>query len=321
MTVNSCDIFIHDKALCESTTIGIGTRIWAFAHILKGAYIGKECNLCNGVFIENDVIVGDRVTIKCGVQLWDGITIGDDVFIGPNVTFSNDKFPRSKKYPEVYARTLVHQGASIGANATILPGLTIGANAMVGAGAVVTRSVPQGAIVYGNPARIVGYVDVDSRKNSLEYSRNDAIMPEVTAAIETSVKGVNIHYLSAIRDLRGDLIVGEFEKQIPFSVKRFFMIYGVSSKEVRGEHAHRQCHQFLICIHGACSVIADDGHKKIEVELNAPNKGIHLPPMTWGIQYKYSPDAMLLVFASDYYDANDYIRDYPEFLSLLDKKT
>lgn len=134
--------FIHEKALCESTEVGTGTRVWAFAHILPGAKVGRDCNICDGVFIENDVVVGDRTTVKCGVQLWDGVRLGDDVFVGPNATFTNDLFPRSGQHPERYTPTIVEDGASIGANATILAGITIGRGAMVGAGAVVTRSVP-----------------------------------------------------------------------------------------------------------------------------------------------------------------------------------
>ena len=310
----SSQVFVHNNALCESLSIGAGTRIWAFAHILKGAQIGTDCNICDGVFIENDVIVGNRVTIKCGVQLWDGIEIEDDVFIGPNATFTNDKFPRSKKHPNTYARTRVEKGASIGGNATILPGLNIGKHAMVGAGSVVTRSVPEGAIIYGNPARIVGYVDTDRGNNSQwsVQSKND----HVSSIIATPITGLCIYNLNKVSDLRGGLVAGEFENQIPFKVKRFFMIHGVPSKDVRGEHAHKKCHQFLICVQGSCAVIADNGTKKIEVELDSASKGIHLPPMTWGIQYKYTSDAILLVFASEYYDASDYIRNYNEFLSL-----
>ena len=148
---------IHPQALCETSSVGDRTRVWAFAHILPGAVIGEDCNICDGVFIEGDVRVGDRVTVKCGVQLWDGVTLEDDVFVGPNATFTNDMHPRSRRPPEAFAKTVVQRGASIGANATLLPGVTIGAGAMVGAGAVVTRDVPENAVVVGNPARITGY--------------------------------------------------------------------------------------------------------------------------------------------------------------------
>ena len=147
------DLFKHDSAIVETEKIGKGTRIWAFVHILHGAEIGSDCNICDHVFIENEVTVGDRVTIKSGVQLWDGLHIEDDVFIGPNATFCNDFFPRSKQQFKLM-RTLVKKGASVGANATVLAGITIGANAMVGAGAVVTRDVPSKMLVVGNPARI-----------------------------------------------------------------------------------------------------------------------------------------------------------------------
>lgn len=151
--------FIHGSAIVESgAIIGDSTRIWAFVHILPGAKIGTDCNICDHVFIENDVSVGNSVTIKCGVQLWDGISIEDNVFIGPNVTFSNDKFPKSKIYPEAFLQTVVQKGASIGANATILPGLTIGEGAMIAAGSVVTKDVPANALVMGNPAKFVRFL-------------------------------------------------------------------------------------------------------------------------------------------------------------------
>ncbi len=305
--------FIHEKALCESTQIGEGTRIWAFAHILPGAVIGADCNLCDGVFIENDVRLGDRVTVKCGVQLWDGITVEDDVFIGPNATFTNDRFPRSKVYPEAFAKTLIRRGASIGANATILPGIEIGAGAMIGAGAVVTRSVPPNAIAVGNPARIVGYVETQ-HASSVIAPPSDR---KGTGVVATSVTGVTLHHLPHIEDMRGSLSVGEFERSVPFLPKRYFLVFDVPSREIRGEHAHRQCHQFLICVRGTCSVVADDGHNRQEFLLDRPNLGLYLPAMTWGTQYKYSNDAVLLVFASDYYDAADYIRNHDEFMALV----
>jgi len=309
------DYFTHEKALCESLNIGKGTRVWAFAHILPKAVIGTDCNICDGVFIENDVIVGDRVTVKCGVQLWDGLTVEDDVFIGPNATFTNDRFPRSRVYPGQFTRTILRKGASIGANATILPGLEIGSGAMVGAGSVVTRSVPPNAIAVGNPARIIGYVNSHEPPEDTGTPKDKAAN-KITAS---TVRGVTLHELPLIEDMRGNLSVGEFERSIPFQAKRYFLVFDVPSREIRGEHAHRTCHQFLICIKGNCTVVADDGTQRREYLLDRPNLGIFLPAMVWGIQYKYSSDAVLLVFASEYYDAGDYIRDYSEFLSLAGK--
>jgi len=144
---------IHPSADVQSKSIGHGTRIWQFCVVLEGARIGSDCNICSHTFIENDVIIGDRVTVKCGVQLWDGLRVENDVFIGPNATFTNDKVPRSRQQPDKFLETVIKRGASIGANATILPGLVVGENAIVGAGAVVTENVPPSATVVGNPAR------------------------------------------------------------------------------------------------------------------------------------------------------------------------
>jgi len=207
--------FKHKLALVESQTVGDGTRIWAFSHILPGARIGRDCNICDHTFIENDVVVGDRVTIKCGVQLWDGITIEDDVFIGPNAAFSNDPFPRSKQYPERWLPTLVKKGASIGANATVLPGIVIGEKAMVGGGAVVTRDVPPNSIVTGNPARITGYAGSVAADGGPSAPRPSD--PSVTL---TSVKGVTLHRLPLVDDVRGMLTFGEVPRHVPIDVKR-----------------------------------------------------------------------------------------------------
>jgi UDP-2-acetamido-3-amino-2,3-dideoxy-glucuronate N-acetyltransferase len=151
---------VHTRALCETTAIGPRTRIWAFAHVLHGASIGSDCNICDHAFIEGRVRVGDRVTVKNGVQLYDGVVVEDDVFLGPNCIFTNDLTPRAaiKKPAESLSSTLVRRGATIGANATIVCGVTIGGHAFVGAGAVVTRSVPGHALVVGNPARRLGWV-------------------------------------------------------------------------------------------------------------------------------------------------------------------
>jgi acetyltransferase-like isoleucine patch superfamily enzyme len=152
-------MYIHKLSDVQSTKIGEGTRVWQFSVVLQGAEIGRNCNICAHTFIENKVVIGNNVTVKSGVYLWDGLTIKDNVFIGPCVTFTNDKYPRSKKYSDDFPKTLVCENASIGANATILPGLTIGKGAMVGAGAVVTKDVPDKALVVGNPAKLIRYIE------------------------------------------------------------------------------------------------------------------------------------------------------------------
>jgi UDP-2-acetamido-3-amino-2,3-dideoxy-glucuronate N-acetyltransferase len=301
------DYFVHEQGICETTAVGTGTRVWAFSHVLPGARLGAEVNVNDHVFIENDVVVGDRVTIKCGVQLWDGVRLGDDVFVGPNVTFTNDRFPRSKAYPETFAQTVVQSGASLGANSTILPGVTIGRNAMIGAGAVVTKDVPPNAIVVGNPGRIVGYAGAEAESQA-------ASTPAVPESVDAVDSGFRLQRLRRAVDMRGSLVATEFS-DLPFVPQRAFLVYDVPSKEVRGEHAHRACEQFLVCVSGSVNVLADDGTHRQEFVLDDPSVGIHLKAMTWGTQYKYSPGTVLMVFASLPYDDADYIRDYEEFLS------
>lgn len=304
------DIFVHERGICETDQVGSGTRIWAFAHVLPGARIGAECNICDGVFVEGGVKVGDRVTIKSGVQLWDGVELEDDVFVGPNATFTNDPFPRSRAWLEEYPRTLVRRGASVGANATILPGIEIGRGAMVGAGAVVTRPVPPNAIVSGNPARIQGYAETAATSTT----------PKTRAGKEPGrealgVGGAHLERFAEFSDLRGKLTAGEVPGDgVPFEPRRWFFVYGVPGREVRGEHAHRICHQFLICVSGQVNIAVDDGERRGEVVLDEPSIGLYVPPRVWASQYRYDPDAVLLVFASHSYDPDDYIREYDTFL-------
>ena len=308
--MNNMNYFAHPLSDVQTERIGQNTRIWQFVVVLPDAIIGSDVNICAHSFIENDVVIGDRVTIKSGVQICDGLRIEDDVFIGSNVTVTNDKFPRSRLHSEKLLQTHIKNGASIGANATILPGITIGSCSMIGAGAVVTRDVPPNAIVAGNPARIIG------------YNPSDNPMPLVHDAISTDVKcssvGVSncqIYNLPFIQDLRGNLSFAEYEKDLPFIAKRCFWVFDVPSKDVRGEHAHKECHQFLICVSGNVTVMLDDGSKRVEIKLDSPSLGLHIPPGVWGVQYKYSANAVLVVLASHIYDAEDYIRDYSEFLT------
>lgn len=307
------NIFIHPNALNECTNIGPKTRIWAFAHILPGAQLGAECNICDHVFIENDVKIGDRVTIKCGVQIWDGIELENDVFVGPNVTFSNDIFPRSKRYPEKFSKTIVRKGASIGANATLLPGLTIGTNAMIGAGAVVTRDVPPNATVVGNPAMIHSYTG--NRRNLTK-----AHIAETKAGAshrETIVNGVFLKKLPQITDLRGSLTFAQIGDGLPFAPKRYFVIYDVPTPEVRGEHAHHKLEQYIVLLKGHCTLALDDGLNVDQIHLSDPTTGVHIQPRVWVNLFGFSKDCVLLVLASDIYKESDYIRDYDEFLTAV----
>ncbi|MCU1393890.1 MAG: isomerase [Ilumatobacteraceae bacterium] len=306
--------FEHELSRVESTNIGNDTRIWAFAHVLPDAQIGEDCNICDHVFIENDVVVGDRVTIKSGVQLWDGVRLHDDVFVGPNATFTNDPFPRSRVYQTAALQTVVERKASIGANATILPGIRVGQNAMVGAGAVVTSDVPANAIVIGNPARIVGYspseLAADAASSAPSGSAGGASIGPLGR------KGVRVLRRTTHADLRGSLVAMQGD-EMPFVPARVFTVFAVPSKEVRGEHAHRRCEQLLTCVSGSVDVLWDDGVERGQVTLDSPAVSLYMPPEVWGSQFRFSSDAALVVLASLPYEPDDYVRTYDEFIQLF----
>jgi UDP-2-acetamido-3-amino-2,3-dideoxy-glucuronate N-acetyltransferase len=306
-------VFVDKRGICDSRSVGPGTRVWAFAHVLAGARIGRDCNICDHVFIENDVILGDEVTVKSGVQLWDGVRLGNRVFVGPNATFTNDAFPRSKQRPEHFAETIVEEDASIGANATILPGLRIGRAAMVGAGAVVTKNVPAHAVVIGNPAIIIGYQAEQITSLVDKRTSTDALGKEAGSRMPLGVGECELWRMPHFADMRGRLVPVEFAKDLPFAPRRAFVVYDVPSHNVRGEHAHRACAQLLVAMHGCLAVLVDDGRNRCEIPLEDPTVGLHVPPMIWAIQYKFDPNTVLLVFSSDPYDAADYIRDYESF--------
>lgn len=178
---------IHPHAIVESKNIGENTRIWAFVHILKGAIVGNNCNICDHGFIENDVIIGNNVTIKSGIYIWDGVRLEDNVFLGSNVGFTNDVYPRSKAYQKSYPRTLIKEGASIGANSVLIAGITIGCYAMVGAGSVVTKDVMDFELVYGNPARHHGYICRCTRKIDLKNSKNLSCICGLTYIVKEGI--------------------------------------------------------------------------------------------------------------------------------------
>lgn len=245
--------------------------------------------------------------VEAGAFIEPGVIIGSMVEIGANAVLLSQH-----ENLEGGSQTRIGSNVRIGANSTIYPGVSVGDKAVVEPGSVVTRSIPPLAIVRGNPATIIGYVLTHSEDASVWHGKGGG---GIDGVVPSRVNGVSIHKLKIVSDLRGNLSVGEFEREIPFDTKRYFLVFDVPSAETRGEHAHYQCKQFLICVRGSCNVIADDGNTREEFILDGPDKGLYLPPMTWSIQYKYTSDAILLVFASNYYDAEDYIRDYDVFLS------
>lgn len=305
------DVFVHEQGMCESQEIGADTHISAFARVLAGARLGAACQIGEGAIVEDDVVLGDRVTVKSGARISRGVKLEDDVTVGANATFTND-LSRDRRAPDGRPNTTVRTGASIGANATILGGVEIGIGATVGAGSVVTRSVPPNAIVSGNPADIHGYTE-----ESLRDTQTPTTTINEPGTVELAARGVCLQRFAEFADLRGSLTAGEIPKDIPFTPRRWFLVYDVPNREVRGEHAHRVCHQFLICVSGCINVAVDDGMQRDEVTLDAVTLGLYIPPLVWASQFRYEPGSVLLVLASHPYDSADYIRDYDVFLTTV----
>ena len=293
--------------LVEARSIGIETTIGAFTHLSPEARVGRDCSIGDQVTIGNEVRLGDRVVVGDGVHLQGEVEIGDDVMIGPNATFASAVGDRPA------AMTVVHPAARVGAGATVLAGLTIGRGAVVEAGAVVTHNVPPHAVVGGHPARIQGYAG----PSPVAPGATDSLRRGRDTRVSSRVRGVEVIALPVISDLHGKLAVGEIGRGLPFQPKRFFLVYDVPSREVRGEHAHRTLRQLLVCLRGTCSIIVDDGRHREDYHLDSPALGLHIGPMVWASQSDFSPDAALLVLASEQYDAEDYVRDYGEFVAAV----
>ena len=206
-------------------------------------------------------------------------------------------------------RAHIGAGAQVGEGAVVAAGVRVGAGARICAGAVVTRDVPVRAVVQAGISTITGYVDTPERLLRAQRAAG--------SVLESAVPGVRLYHLHAVQDMRGDLCVAQLGRDLPFEVRRCFMVYHVPNAEVRGEHAHRSCHQFLIATNGSVRVRVDNGQQRYEFILDHPELGLHLPPMVWGTQYCYSHGAVLLVLASEPYENDDYIRDYDEFLNMV----
>lgn len=242
--------------------------------------------------------------------------VGDDVEVGREVSVGPGAVVLDAEPGE--APTALADGVQIGANATICAGCQVGMRARVLPGAVVQRAVPPLAIVEGNPGRIIGYAESERwQETAGAAAKGGAQTPRI---VHSRVRGVQLHHMPVIKDLRGTLSPGEVARDVPFAVRRYFLVYGVPSAETRGEHAHHQCAQFLLAVSGHLSVLVDDGQRREEFTLDRPNVGLLIPPMVWGVQYRYQPNTVLLVFASEHYQASDYIRDYAQFLALTEAK-
>ena len=272
---------VDERALVHSDAIGDGCRIGPYAVVGPRAVLGRE------------VVVGTHAIVRADARLGDAVTVEDGAIVGIGAT--------------------VHDGATVGTGATVVPAVEVGHGAVVSEGAVVTRTVPRHAVVAGNPGLIIGYVGLDGPA-PMEPVRFGAADDVGAGVVETAVQGVRLHRVQHVRDLRGSLVAAELGDSPPFVPRRYFMVFDVPSAEVRGEHAHRVCHQYLTAVQGDLHVIADDGEHRQEFVLDDERIGLHLPPMVWGVQYRYSKDCKLLVLASHPYDADDYIRDYGLFL-------
>jgi UDP-2-acetamido-3-amino-2,3-dideoxy-glucuronate N-acetyltransferase len=317
-TRKSCDhiavavsTFIDPNARFEGDRLGPGSRVLAYVRVAPGVAIGRNCVLHDHAVLIGAVTLEDDVAVHTGAQLLGRIRVEQGVTVGAGAVVGG----KSRSGEDAgLLEIIVHRFASIGPNVTVLPGVAIGRRAIVEPGSVVRQDVPANAVVSGNPATIVSYVD-----SGQEVAAQEVLLPSsVGAAVtETRVRGVTIHRLAYASDLRGSLTATEFSS-LPFAPRRLFTVYDVPSESVRGSHAHRTCAQFLVCTLGALSCLVDDGSARAEIRLASPDVGLHIPPMIWGTQWKYTRDAVLLVLASHPYDAADYIRDYEEFLQVLE---
>lgn len=294
---------VHPAAIVESRALGPGTTVGAYSRVGPDVEIGGPCGIGEQTLLEGRIRIGAAVEIGSHVYLRGPLSIESGVSLGARCCV--DAGPG--------AEIVLGEGAVIGANATIWPGVSVGKRARIEPGSVVTKNVPAMAVVAGNPAQIVRYSGVASAP-PIAAHHAAALVAEVTP---TPVRGVTLRRLPLHEDLRGNLTFGEAQRHLPFPIRRYFVTFAVSSEQVRGEHAHRTLHQFLVCVHGRVHIVADDGANQSDFLLDRPDLGIHIPPMIWSVQYRFSADAVLLALCSEPYDPTDYIRDYAEFLSLV----
>ena len=271
--------------------------------------IAATARLHPGAVLGPFVEVGEHVTLESGV------TVDGHVRLPPGLTAARDARIGAGAVFEAGAPIRLEAACRVGAGAVIAAGVVVGAGAVVAPGAVVLRPVQPFAEVAGNPAAVCGFASTVPPVRAVAAASDGGY-----SVRGTTVRGVTVHTMPFFHDPRGDLTVGEFGRHLPFQPRRYFITFDVPNASLRGEHAHRRCAQFLICVRGSCAVVADDGRNREEFLLDRPVVGVHVPPMVWATEYKHSPDSTLMVFASDFYDPDDYIRDYQEFLRLAESR-
>jgi acetyltransferase-like isoleucine patch superfamily enzyme len=266
-------------------TLATDCTVGAFATIGDGARVGSATS------IGSHVTIGEGATVGAEVEIADGARIGQS--------------------------SVVEDHVMVAIGAMVAPRLVLGRNCVVRPGAVVMTDVPPNAIVEGNPAQIVGYVDALRRSGEVINAAAALADKEGADSVQLGVGDTAVWRLPHFADLRGALVPAEFAPDFPFVPQRVFFVFDVPGARVRGEHAHKECAQFLVAVHGALSVVVDDGHASREVRLDQPGVGLFLSPGVWGIQYQFTQDAVLAVFASTPYDPDDYIRRYADFLQYV----
>lgn len=271
----------------------------------------SEISVGQGAVLPDDFVHGSDCSVGPYAVVGSGCVIEDDVRIGPRATVLASESTLRGAFPGL----VVQSGASIGAGAVVCGAEVVGRGARIEPGAVVNSDVPPHAVVAGNPAYVTGYVsqstgDIGARQVEMVRAPSEAgsvLLPS----------GASVIRFPEVADLRGLLTFAEVDGQLPFTVDRFFLVYDVPSQELRGEHAHHRLHQLIIAVSGAVSVLTDNGTVREEVRLDEPTVGVHIPPMVWGVQFRHTADAVLMVLASERYQADDYIRDYDEYLQVL----
>lgn len=259
----------------------------------NGSDVGDGCRIAPDARVASSVRLAQNVVVDPGVTIGEGSTIAAGAFIGEGA--------------------VVADHALVGPNAVVDGGVRMGTHAQLTAGSIATEDVPAYAIAEGNPARIVGY------RSSPAFAADRRLRASSLAqgSMPLELGRATLIELPRVHDLRGGLVFGEVDAHLPFAPVRYFTVFDVPSREVRGEHCHKQLQELLICVHGECTVMVNDGTERAEIVLDRPDVALHLRPMIWTAQYQYSPDAVLLVLCSHVYEADDYIRDYAQFEHLL----